>query len=193
MDKKSTAGNVGLNIIQIRKSVGIAVIVAVLSGLAACAPPYDDQADKAITELQHQVDQKIVDLISIDRKITTYEASKAPAAQKILAKAKEDASYDANVPFYSTVDADLTSAQMRVDASPNRATQKIDQTFDALRDVLITMPRPGADPVSMQAVHAAQNSLSEAYLRRMRVQANALFSTLMQYEATLKSGSTPSK
>jgi hypothetical protein len=167
--------------------------MAVLSGLAACAPPYDDQADKAITELQHQVDQKIVDLVSLDRKIATYRDSKTPAAQKILAKAKEDASYDASAPFYDTVDTDLTSAQMRVDASPNRATQKIDQTFDALRDVLITMPKLGADPVSMQAVHAAQNSLSEAYLRRIRVQANALLSTLMQYEVTLKSGSTPPK
>lgn len=178
---------------QIHKSVVIAVSIAVLSGLEACAPSYDDRADKAITELQHQVDQKIVDLVSVDHKIKTYRSSKAPAAQKILAKAEEDASYDANVPFYDTVDADLTSAQMRVDAFPNRATQQIDQTFDALRDVLITMPKPGADPVSMQAVHAAQNSLSEAYLRGIRVQANVLFSTLMQYEVTLKSGSTPSK
>jgi hypothetical protein len=185
--------NVSVNIRQIRESAGIAVIMAVLSCLATCAPPYDDQADKAITELQHQVDQKIVDLVSIDRRITTYRDSKTLAAQKILAKAEEDASYNVNVPFYDTVDTDLTSAQMRVDASANRATQKIDQTFDALRDVLITMPKPGADPVSMQAVHAAQNSLSEAYLRGIRVQANALFTTLMQYEVTLKSGSTPSK
>ena len=174
------------------KAVTALTGIVVLVGLAACAPAYDLQADQGITAVQHSVDGKIVSLISLDQKIHNFHGGGTPAEQKALAKARDDASYDANVAFYDATDTDLTSAQMRVDALPNRATPKIDQTFDALRDVLLSAPQGGADPTSMRAVHAAQDHLSAAYLRSLRTQSNALFSTLIQYEATLKTGKSAS-
>jgi hypothetical protein len=175
---------------KMRTAAGLALI---LLGLAACTTTYDEQTDKGISSLQHQVDQKIVALVSLDRKIDSLQNLKTDSAQKALEKAKEDASYDANVSFYDGVNTDLTSLQMRADAIPDFSTPKLDETFANLRGVLMEAPRAGGLPTSMQAVHASQGRLSEAFLLSTRSQANALFATILQYELTLKAGETPSK
>jgi hypothetical protein len=82
---------------------------------------------------------------------------------------------------------------MQVDRLPDLSTPNIDKTFMALRALLVDSAKPGDAPTSMQAVHAAQNHLSEAFLVSTRTQANSLFQTLMQYEGTIKAGKTPSK
>lgn len=166
-----------------------ALLLAGLVALAGCAPTYDELADQSIADLQHKVDAKIVQLISLDRRIRALPGPSTPAAARL----KDGASYAANVDFYDDVDSSLTSAQMQVDRSPDLATSKVDQVFKDLRAMLVDGPAAGSPPTSMQAVHAAQDGLSEPFLRSTRAQVNADFAVLMQYEATIKAGKTPSQ
>jgi hypothetical protein len=177
----------------LRSRCSLFAVVALGFGLISCAPKFDVQSDKEISDLQHLVDSKIVSLIAVDRRLMSIQSRDSSSERAEVAKLTQEASFDANLEFYDDVDADLTSAQMRVDSSPDASKSSADSSFDALREILVSAPAPGADPSSMQAVHEAQNRLGQAFLIATRSQVNTLFATLMRYEMTIKAGQSPAK
>jgi hypothetical protein len=177
----------------LNRGISLLSVLALSLGLVSCAPTFDDQSDKEISNLQHLVDAKIVSLIAVDRRLTSIRSQASQAARTEAVKLKQEASYSANMGFYDDVDADLTSAQMRVDSSSDASKSNADSSFEALREILVSAPAAGAEPTSMQAVHEAQDRLGQAFLTSTRREVNTLFATLMRYEMTIKAGQSPAK
>lgn len=175
------------------RGIGLVSVLVLSLGLVTCAPAFDDQSDKEISNLQHLVDAKIVSLIAVDRRLMSIQSRASQATRTEVAKLKQEASYSENMGFYDDVDADLTSAQMRVDSSSDASKSNADGSFEALREILVSAPAAGAEPTSMQAVHEAQDRLGQAFLISTRREVNTLFATLMRYEMTIKAGQSPAK
>jgi hypothetical protein len=177
----------------LKRGISLFSALALSFGLVSCAPAFDGQSDKEVSDLQHLVDAKIVSLIAVDRRLMSIESRDSSSARTEVAKLKQEASFSANMGFYDDVDADLTSAQMRVDSSSDASKSNADSSFEALREILVSAPAPGTDPTSMQAVHEAQDRLGQAFLISTRSEVNTLFATLMRYEMTIKAGQSPAK
>jgi hypothetical protein len=159
------------------------LVLAVGLVLVACsAPPYDEQTDRLISELQYDVDSQIVMLLSLDRRIVELAPTNTDAARKAIADARARAGYEANAAFYDKLDSQLTSLRLRVDALPTEATPNIDRAIDELRANLLS------GEGSLRSVHQKQSILGEAYLRNERRLLNAQFQALLSYELVLKAG-----
>jgi hypothetical protein len=171
-------------------SLGLVTQFLLLLLLAHCASPYDPATDKSIADLRKKVDDKILALISDDQKIARLGSRQDKASQKLVAEAKENASFEKNRGFYNEVDSDLTGLQMRIDGTPDLSTQKVDSLIKDMRLILLDPPPRGQDPTSMQAVHEAQDRLGASFLRSTRAQVDVLFATLVKYELTLQSGTS---
>lgn len=148
---------------------GSAILVGSIL-LSACAtlPQYDATTDSDISALQKEIDAKLVQWISYSR------AADATIAQK--------GSYQANTDFYSKVDTDLTSLELRMEAVADKSTAKLPQFFENMR----------AQMKNLQDAHKADSTLKEIVITPVRDQLNAQFAVLLTYELSLKGVSSNS-
>lgn len=160
------------------------LILAFWLGFGACsAPPYDEQTDRLISELQYDVDSQLVTLLSLDRQTADASTANTEAGRNALAQARAKAGYEANAPFYDKLDSRLTSLRLRIDALPNEGTSDLDRAIDELRANLLT------GEGSLRSVHQQRGVLSQAYLQNERRILNTQFQALLSYELVLKAGS----
>jgi hypothetical protein len=152
--------------------------LAALAVIAACAPTYDETTDKQIMSVQQETDAGFVRLIGLARRIESLRNLTDPTSQKELAEARAKASYEANADFYDSVDADLTSLQLRMTSTPDLSTTKLDASFKALWDNLN----------DIRQFHSEHGFIGAQALTSARVAINQQFKTFMQYELNLKSG-----
>lgn len=148
----------------------IAICVCV-SASCTTTPQYDQTTDSAISSLQKEVDLQLVQWM------TYKKVGDADSLQK--------ASYKSNIDFYSRVDSELTSLELRIEAVPDRSTEKLPTFFDNLRQQLS----------NLEKTHQQDGTLSVIVLTPIRNQLNAQFAVLLTYELSLKgvsSGSTSS-
>jgi hypothetical protein len=147
----------------IRSFFAFASAAMAIAALAACASPqYDSQADTSISSLQKEIHSQIDAWIS----------GTNPA-------------YSDNVKFYNTVDTDLSSLEIRMEATPDPSSANLPTVFSNLKTEL----------ASMQSVHKKQSRLSSFYLHATQNLFDAQFAVLLTYELSLKttgSGSTTS-
>jgi len=161
------------------------LVLAVGLVLVACsAPPYDEQTDRLISELQYDVDSQIVMLLSLDREIARLSTRTDDVSRKALAEARANAAYEANIGFYNKVDTELNSIRLRVASAPNEATQSIARSLDALEQNLLSTKG------SLRSEHELRGILSETYLRIERSVLNQQFQALLAYQQVLKAGTT---
>jgi hypothetical protein len=141
-------------------------IIVPLCVLSSCASPpqYDAQTDTQLTNLQKEVDSKIVTFISDER-------LGDPASLK-------DASYTLNVKWYNQVDTDLETVELRMEAVPDPSTANLPQIFNNIRTALI---------VNVQTAHQKKGNLGIVDWTATRNQLNVQFAVLLTYELSLKS------
>ena len=153
---------------QRRHALWLPLLVALAAACASVPPQYDQTTDAAISALQKEIDTQLVQWISLKR-------AGDPAS---LAKA----TYQANIDFYNKVEVDLTSLELRMEAVPDKSTQKLPEFFSNIRTELS----------NLQTQHK-EGPLSEIVLTATRNQMNAQFAVLMTYELSLKGVSSSSK
>jgi hypothetical protein len=152
----------------IRRYFAFALTFAMLASCVT-APQYDATTDSDISSLQKEVDTQLVQWIVADR------LGDADSLQK--------AGYAASVPFYARTDTDLTALELRMEAVPDKSTEKLPEFFGSLRTQL----------ANLQNAHKKDGHLVEVVLVVIRNQLNAQFAVLLTYELSLKGVSSPSK
>ena len=127
--------------------------------LAACGTVnYDQQADQQITAITQEINLQLL----------TW-------AHQIDATPSKPAAYDTK--FYDKVEADLTTLQIRLEASQDPATQKIVQN---LNDLLTQVEQ-------IRQLHMAQKTFNNSAFLRAELDAiNAQLSILTTFELSLK-------
>jgi hypothetical protein len=147
----------------------------------ACAPVYDDIADKMLVDTQKQADDG---LLKLENLATTIEAG-GPKADAKSKKAADDvrdkARYAANTDFYNALQSSLGTLAARMTALPDVSTPSVGDALSKLEE----------NVAEIRALHAEQDILSAAYVRNARRILDQQFKTLTVYEVTLKSGSKP--
>jgi hypothetical protein len=156
----------------------VSILWIALIVLASCAPTYDETTDKQIAAVQQETDAGLTKLITLARKIDSLKGLNDLTSQKALADAKSKASYDANTDYYDKIDTDLTSLQLRMTATPDLSSVKLEESFKALRDNLN----------DLRQFHSDHGLIGAQALTNARTAINQQFKTLMQYELNLKSG-----
>lgn len=153
---------------SIKRYFALALTVSIL---AACvtAPQYDATTDSDISNLQKEVDTQLVQWIIDDRMGDADSIKKA--------------TYAGNIPFYAKIDTDLTALELRMEAVPDKSSEKLPEFFASLRTQL----------ANLQSAHQKDGHLVEVVLVVTRNQLNAQFAVLLTYELSLKGVSSPSK
>lgn len=119
---------------------------------------YDDQADQQLTSITQEINLQFL----------TW-------AHQIDATPPKPAGYDAK--FYDKVEADITTLQIRMEASQDPATQKIVGIFSSLLDQI----------EQIRQLHMAQKTFNNsAFLRAELDLLNAQLSVLTTFELSLK-------
>jgi hypothetical protein len=160
------------------KPAAVAFTIA-LSGCAA--PQYDSQTDKLITTLQTDTDTLLVHLIAENQQIAALSGRTDKTSLAALDKAKTAAGYLSNIPAYEQIDVDLLSLKTRIDAEPNASTSHLDASLKDLNDNLFGTG-------SLEAQHAADSILPNAYLTTEQIILDTQLTALLKYELVLKSG-----
>jgi hypothetical protein len=155
-----------------------------LAMFGCSAPKYDDQTDKQITQLQTDVDTRIISLSSLDDRISSLSKSTDATSKKALSAARTTAGYDANTDFYDKVDVDLITLRTRVDAEPSLATSSLDAAIDQLHDNLL------GDSGSMRSMHVRDGIIPKSNLKTIQQLVDAQIGALLTRELGLKSGGT---
>jgi hypothetical protein len=129
-----------------------------LTQLTGCATAsYDQQADQQITSITKDVTLQFV----------TWENQ---------AKEKKPVAYDAT--FYNKAEADISTLEMRMEASQDPATSKLIDIFKSLTDQL----------EAVRALHKRQNNLSEVFAHAELQLLSVQLATLTTFELSLKGG-----
>jgi hypothetical protein len=141
-------------------SVAILLSICLLI-LGGCATiDYDQTADTQLTSLTQE----------IELQLTTW-ANQAEAD-------KSTVKYDPK--FYDKVEADISTLQIRMEATQNKVTNELVGIYKSLRDQL----------EAMRKLHEKQDYLDAAFLRAELDILNVQIATLTTYELSLKGTST---
>lgn len=159
----------------------ICVLPAAATLVSSCAPTYDSIADQMVVSTQKQADDGLLKLENTSYTIETLPKSQNPADQKSVAAAKAQASYAANVDFYSGLQSSLIALDARMTALPDLSTPKL---TDALSKIETNVN-------AIRELHQQENILHSAYLRSARQILDQQFKVLTVYELTIKNGSKP--
>lgn len=154
--------------------------ILLVIGVAACAPAYDDAADKQLQAAQQKFDEGAARLIAAARRLEALERRQPPPSPSLLQPARQAVGYQANAAWYAEVDAALNSARLRVTADP-ATPQQIDQSFQRIQENM--------DDLSSR--HEAQDRLSSVVVVAARNEINRQFRALITYQLLLKSGKKP--
>ena len=141
--------------------------------LVGCAPKYDAQTDKQISDLQLGVNEGMLGMITATK---AYEAK--PTDPKLTAAA----GYSQNAKFYDDTDAKLAVLTTRVDQTPN--------LVDAAK-----APLTGIEKIMQRTrtFHETRNVVPSPALSAARADLNSLVATLVGLMQVLKSGSSVTK
>lgn len=176
--------------------------LVLITGVVACtAPPYDDQTDKLITQLQTDVTTEFTTLITQNEKLAELSGAKDKASQAALAKAQTAAGYDANTDAYDKIAVDLVLLKTRIANEPNWGTRRVSSALDLFTQKL-TGPVGATVPVgscdrsnpnsSMRSVHKACGRLSNTYLLEKYKIVSDQLNSFVLYGVTIKNGQSPS-
>lgn len=157
-------------------------VMLILFGIAACAPTFDETADKQLTLAQQKFDDGAAKLILAARRLEALESRQPQPSPAALQAARQAVSYQANAAWYAEVDSALNSVRLRVMASP-ATPASIDQRFQDLQENLNRL----------SSLHEAQDRLSSVAITAERSTINTLFQRLINYQLVLKSGQNPAK
>ncbi len=158
-----------------------AVLAAVTSMLASCAPAYDSIADQLLADTQKQADQRLLRLENLAMTIERFTESSAADDRNALADAKTQASYASNMDFYNNLQSSLSVLDARMTAMTDLSTPK-------LTDALSKLEKNAGE---VRTTHATQNVLSTDYLKASRQILDQQFRALTVYELTIRSGGKP--
>jgi len=161
-------------------ATSVEVVLALLLALAACAPTYDDTADKMLVSLQQQTDDGLIKLETLAQQVQAYQSapSNDPAAKKALADAQAKLTYAANIEWYASVLSALTALEARMTASPDFSSSSISDSLAKIRENIELF----------QAQHARSNTVTASTAKTARQILDQQFKALTVYIVTLKSG-----
>ena len=128
------------------------LVCSIVFFIGACASPqYDSKADTAIGALQSNLHGQIDGWISKSKPAT-----------------------------YDTVDTDLKSLELRMEATPDPSTANLPIVFSNL----------STEITNLKNTHKQSGTLSEFFLRATQQQLDAQFAALLTYELSLKTVGT---
>ena len=159
-----------------RLRLGLAACLVLL--LAACAPAYDETADKLVIAAQQKFDEGATALIGNARAAEQLRRRTPPP--EALAAATKKVAFAANQGWYDQVDTAVSTARIRV-AADSATPAQIDQSFALIQDNL----------ADLRSAHEKNDTIAASTLSAARVLINAQFKALMTYELQVKSGTKP--
>ena len=150
-----------------------AVFGACLLSSCVTVPQYDATTDASLSSVQSEIDAKMVEL--------SYDVrSKNPADNA-------KATYAQNAAFYSKVDTDLESLELRMEAVPDASNKNLPAIFGGIREMLTNFEN------TQQQLDAEQppRLMAAGTIQTTRNQFNAAIAPLITYELMLKGVSSP--
>ncbi|MCR0985233.1 hypothetical protein [Roseomonas populi] len=159
-------------------------LVAFVIGLlmSACAPAYDEVADRLVSVAQMRFDEGAVALISAARRAEALRARTPLPPTSVLNEAGARVAFAANQSWYDAADTALNAARLRVTADPATPAQ-IDASFQAIQDNLDDLRR----------THESQDRLGSAVLIAARREINRQYHAIMTYMLLVRSGKQPAR
>lgn len=161
---------------HIRKWVYVLALTGPAYAVASCAPyPYDKRTDALTTSLQSDTDALLVNLTFLDQQISDLQGKSDPTTLAALDRARQAASYDANLPSYNQIKLDLATLKIRVAAENKADTQLLGVEIGHVEDLLFGRG-------SLSATHQSDGVVERATIVRYQSALDAQFATMLNYE-----------
>jgi hypothetical protein len=157
------------------------ILILIGANLICCAPVYDATADKMLADTQMQADEGLIRLENLGNEIQRIKGSPTTEDQKTLAEDEAQASYSANIGFYSSLQASVETLDDRITSNPDFSTNSIATALQALKD--------NVDLVRQN--HASSHTISPKVAQHAREILDQQFKALTVYELQIKNGTNP--